>query len=83
MKEQSNLDELSRFIVICTLSLTLFAIVTAVLFSLIFVTQPLNSMAPNDAEFFKLITPIAAFITGSLSSVVMMSKKDKKDSNDA
>jgi hypothetical protein len=46
-------------------------IVGVVLYSLVFVTQPVNSQAPNDKEFFKLITPIATFIVGALSGVMV------------
>jgi hypothetical protein len=45
---------------------------------LIFVTQPLGGQAPNDAEFFKLITPIATFLTGILSGI-MLGKPNSHD----
>ncbi|MDI9407608.1 MAG: hypothetical protein QM523_00005, partial [Candidatus Pacebacteria bacterium] len=54
-----QLDTLLRFIVGITLAVTLLIIIVAVLYSLIFVTQPIDAQAPNDAEFFKLINPIA------------------------
>lgn len=59
-----------KFVVGVTLSLTLVGIVFVVLYSLIFVTQPLGEQSPNDAEFFKLITPIATFLTGLLSGIM-------------
>jgi peptidoglycan/LPS O-acetylase OafA/YrhL len=66
-----------------TLSLTLAGIVAVVLYSLVFVTQPMNGMAPNDEAFFNLITPLATFITGSLGTLLAMNKKppeSKKES---
>ena len=61
---------LKFFIGIC-LSLTLFGIVFVVLYSLIFVTQPLNAISPIDQKFFELIIPIATFLTGTLSGIML------------
>lgn len=66
-----------KFFVGMILALTLAGIVFVVLYSLIFVTQPIGAQSPNDAEFFKLITPIATFLTGILSGI-MLSKNDKE-----
>lgn len=59
-----------KFIIGITLALTLVGIVFVVLYSLIFVTQPVGVQSPNDAEFFKLVTPIATFLTGLLSGIM-------------
>lgn len=72
---QNDLDAKLRFIIGVSLSLTLMGIVGVVLFSLVFVTQPMNAMAPIDAKFFELITPIATFIVGSLGTLLAMNKK--------
>lgn len=69
--QNTSLDEWLRFIVGIMLGLTLMGIVGVVLYSLVFVTQPVNSQAPNDKEFFKLVTPIATFIVGALSGVMV------------
>lgn len=61
---------LKFFIGIC-LALTLFGIVFVVLYSLIFVTQPLNAISPIDQKFFELIVPIATFLTGTLSGIML------------
>jgi uncharacterized membrane protein SpoIIM required for sporulation len=63
-------EELLRFIVGIVLSLTLTFIVATVLYSLVFVSQPMDGQAPNDAEFFKLINPIATFIVGALAGLM-------------
>ena len=63
-------EELLRFIVGIVLSLTLTVIVATVLYSLVFVSQPMDGQAPNDAEFFKLINPIATFIVGALAGLM-------------
>jgi len=79
-------EELLRFIVGVVLSITLMFIVATVLYSLIFVSQPMDGQAPNDAEFFKLINPIATFIVGALAGLMagqgsgsMQKKKDEDD----
>lgn len=76
---KSDLDALLRFIIGVTLSLTLAGIVGVVLYSLVFVTQPMNGMAPIDAKFFELITPIATFIVGSLGTLLAMNKKPSEE----
>lgn len=76
---KTDLDALLRFIIGIALSITLMGIVGVVLYSLVFVTQPMNAMAPIDQEFFKLITPIATFIVGSLGTMLAMNKPKKGD----
>ena len=76
---KTDWDAVLRFIIGVTLSITLMGIVGVVLFSLVFVTQPMNAMAPNDEAFFNLITPIATFITGSLGTLLAMNKKPSQD----
>ena len=79
MKNVNNPDSLLRFVIGIMLAIILFFIVCIVLYSLVFVTQPMESQSPNDAEFFKLITPIATFIVGGLSTIMVGSKSDKDD----
>lgn len=75
---ESELQARMRFIIGVLLAMTLTGIVFVVLYSLIFVTQPIGAQAPNDAEFFKLITPIATFLTGILSGI-MLGKPNSHD----
>jgi hypothetical protein len=75
--EEQLMVRLKFFIGIC-LSLTLFGIVFVVLYSLIFVTQPLNAISPIDQKFFELIIPIATFLTGTLSGIMLASPGDKE-----
>jgi hypothetical protein len=66
-----------KFFIGIVLGLTLFGIVFVVLYSLIFVTQPMNGMSPVDNKFFELIIPIATFLTGTLSGI-MLAGDDKE-----
>lgn len=74
--EDQLMARLRFFIGIC-LALTLTGIVFVVLYSIIFVTQPLNAISPIDQKFFELIIPIATFLTGTLSGI-MLAGKDKE-----
>jgi hypothetical protein len=80
--EKSNkltIEELNTrvkaFIVSC-LAITLMGIVFVVLYSIIFVTQPLDAISPVDTKFFELIIPIATFLTGTLSGFILSGSKD-------
>ena len=78
--ERYTTDELNarlKFFIGIILGLTLFGIVFVVLYSLIFVTQPMNGMSPVDNKFFELIIPIATFLTGTLSGIMLAG--DDKD----
>ena len=71
--EDQLMARLRFFIGIC-LALTLTGIVFVVLYSIIFVTQPLNAISPIDQIFFELIIPIATFLTGTLSGIMLAGK---------
>ena len=75
--EDQLMARLKFFIGIC-LSLTLVGIVFVVLYSIIFVTQPLNAMSPIDQKFFELLIPISTFLTGILSGIMLAGKDDKE-----
>lgn len=68
--DEQLMTRLKFFIGVC-LALTLTGIVFVVLYSLIFVTQPLNAISPIDQKFFELIVPIATFLTGTLSGIML------------
>jgi hypothetical protein len=76
---KTNWDEAGRFVIVITLCVTLMGIVGVILHSLVWVTQPMIGMSPMDAEFFKLLAPIATFITGSLGTMLAMGKNKGKD----
>ena len=70
LSEEELMVRLKVFIGVC-LALTLIGIVFVVLYSIIFVTQPLNAISPIDSKFFELIIPIATFLTGTLSGIML------------
>lgn len=79
--EDQLMARLRFFIGVC-LALTLTGIVFVVLYSIIFVTQPLNAISPIDQKFFELIIPIATFLTGTLSGI-MLAGNDKDAQKEA
>jgi hypothetical protein len=68
--ENELMVRLKFFIGIC-LALTLIGIVFTVLYSIMFVTQPLNAISPIDQKFFELIIPVATFLCGTLSGIML------------
>ena len=51
------------------LGASFFVSLVVVQYSLVFVTQPIDKMAPNDAAFFEILKSMTAFIGGVLASV--------------
>ena len=54
-------------------------------YALMFVTQPLNTQAPNDAAFIDLLKTLTVFLTGSLGGLVMSNgmKSKKKETEES
>jgi len=56
---------------------------SVILYGLLFVTQPINSQAPNDRAAWELLTPMILFLTGALSGFLasngLKSRKDDQE----
>jgi hypothetical protein len=76
--EEQLMARLKVFVGVC-LALTLTGIVFVVLYSIIFVTQPLDAISPIDQKFFELIIPIATFLTGTLSGIMLANTSKKEE----
>ena len=73
MKPRLKPEELhARLIVIVGVILAgVFAItVIGFVYALMFVTQPIDKQAPNDAAFIDLLSTLTVFMTGTLSGLV-------------
>lgn len=77
---EEQLNTRLRFVIGVVLAGVLAGTMGSVLYSLIYVTQPMEQ-SPNDKAFFDLITPIATFLVGTLSGV-MVSSAGRKEKND-
>jgi len=57
------------FVVVC-ITVILFGIVFVLLYSLIFVVQPIKSMAPLDMAFSKILNDIVLLLVGGIGGIV-------------
>jgi len=46
------------------------------MYSLVFVTQPMNGIAPADKQFFFLLSDMSKYILGSLGTLLAIKGKD-------
>jgi len=58
------------FVIGLTLAFVFACSVLVMLYALVFVTQPINKQAPNDAAFIDLVSTLCVFMTGSLAGVL-------------
>ena len=75
-KSPEQLDALLRFVIGIVFSLTVFGMVILSLYSVIFVTQPMNAIAPADKNFFYLLNDMSKYILGSLATLLAIKGKD-------
>lgn len=68
-----------KVVVGSALSLTLMGTVFVVLYALIFVEQDPDVLAPIDQKLFELIIPIATFLTGTLSGIMLSNPSGKEE----
>ena len=71
-----------RYFIGVALTVILGGVIFSILYSLIFVTQPLGDSSENDRKFFELLTPIASFIVGALGGVMAAGNNRNKGGND-
>ena len=83
-KKRYTAEELEarlKFVVGCVLGGVLLITTIAILYALVFVTQPIGAQAENDKMFFGVLSSVATFITGTLAGLMISSvRKDKSDS---
>ena len=60
-----------KFIIGLCLTFTLMGIIFTILWSVIFVQQPLKAISPIDQKFFEVIIPVASFLCGILSGIML------------
>ena len=81
-----DLDARLKFIIGCILGTVLLVTTIAILYALVFVTQPIGVQSENDKMFFNVLSSVATFITGTLAGLMISSRnnahKSKDDSDD-
>jgi uncharacterized membrane protein YoaK (UPF0700 family) len=80
-KDDANILEAKlRYFIGIALTIILGGTIFVILYSLVFVTQPMGESSENDRKFFELLTPIASFIVGALGGVLAASNnKSQKE----
>lgn len=77
----AELDARLKFGVGITLAAVLLTTTIAILYALVFVTQPIGAQAENDKMFFGVLSSIATFITGTLAGLMIGQNKSAVDSD--
>lgn len=77
-----DLDARLKFIIGCILGTVLLVTTIAILYALVFVTQPIGVQSENDKMFFNVLSSVATFITGTLAGLMISSRNgDEKQSD--
>jgi hypothetical protein len=76
------LESKLRYFIGVSLTLILGGSIFIILYSLVFVTQPLGESSENDRALFAILTPIASFITGALGGVMAAGNNRRKSGDD-
>jgi hypothetical protein len=71
-----------RYFVGVSLTLILGGSIFIILYSLVFVTQPLGESSENDRALFAILTPITSFLVGALGGVLAAGNNRNKGGND-
>jgi len=71
MKRMTNSEIKARLILVvgCALAVTFVVSTAALLYGLLFVTQPLE-VSPNDISAWDLLKPMMLFLTGSMTGLL-------------
>ena len=73
---QEQHDAVIKFAIAVTFCFTVVMMVGISLYSVVFVTQPMNGMAPADKQFFLILSDMSKYILGSLATLLAVKGKD-------
>jgi hypothetical protein len=71
-----------RYFIGVSLTMILGGSIFIILYSLVFVTQPLGESSENDRALFSILTPITSFLLGALSGVLAAGNSRNKRGDD-
>jgi hypothetical protein len=71
-----NVESKIKFFIAVTFCLTIAGMVFLSMYSLVFVTQPMNGIAPADKQFFFLLSDMSKYILGSLGTLLAIKGRD-------
>ena len=71
-----KIDSMIKLLITITFCLTICCMVFLSMYSLVFVPQPMNAIAPADKQFFFLLSDMSKYILGSLGTLLAIKGKD-------
>lgn len=71
-----QIDSVIKLIIGTTFCMVLLMMSSLAMYSVVFVTQPMNSIAPADKQFFMLLSDMSKYILGALATLLAIKSKD-------
>lgn len=71
-----KIDSIIKLAITITFCITIACMVFLSMYSLVFVPQPMNGIAPADKQFFFLLSDMSKYILGSLGTLLAIKGKD-------
>lgn len=71
-----QIDSVIKLIIGATFCLVLLMMSSLAMYSVVFVVQPMNSIAPADKAFFALLSDMSKYILGALATLLAIKGKD-------
>lgn len=69
-------ESIIKLVIAVTFSFTIASMVILSMYSLVFVVQPMNGIAPADKQFFLLLSDMSKYMLGSLGTLLAIKGKD-------
>jgi hypothetical protein len=74
--DHETVESRIKFMIAFTFCATVLVMVGLSMFSIVFVPQPMNGIAPADKQFFYLLSDMSKYILGSLGTLLAIKGKD-------
>lgn len=74
--DNESVESKIKLMIATTFCLTVLVMVVLSMFSIVFVPQPMNGIAPADKQFFFLLSDMSKYILGSLGTLLAIKGKD-------
>ncbi len=71
-----QIDSVIKLVIGTTFCAVLLMMSSLAMYSVVFVTQPMNSIAPADRQFFMLLSDMSKYILGALATLLAIKGKD-------
>jgi hypothetical protein len=71
-----QIDSIIKLVIGTTFCAVLLMMSSLAMYSVVFVTQPMNAIAPADKQFFMLLSDMSKYILGALATLLAIKGKD-------